>query len=62
MPLDLRRESPYSSYEKFDFNVATHNDNDVYSRYRVRLMEFRESAKIVKQRGILIRIFLSNAV
>ena len=49
MPLDLRRESPYSSYEKFDFNVATHPDNDVYSRYRVRLMEFRESAKIVKQ-------------
>ncbi len=49
MPLDVRKMTPYSSYEKFDFKVATHTANDVYARYRVRLTEFRESQKIAKQ-------------
>jgi NADH-quinone oxidoreductase subunit D len=49
VPLDLRRTEPYSSYEKFDFNVATRTENDVYARYRVRLQEMRESAKIIVQ-------------
>jgi NADH-quinone oxidoreductase subunit D len=49
LALDVRKDAPYSGYEKFDFNVVTHPDNDVYGRYRVRLQEFRESQKIVKQ-------------
>jgi NADH-quinone oxidoreductase subunit D len=49
IPWDIRKDEPYSGYEKFDFKVVTHNDNDVWSRYRVRMGEFRESAKIVKQ-------------
>ncbi len=49
MPLDVRKMTPYSSYEKFQFNVATHTANDVYARYRVRLTEFRESQNIVTQ-------------
>ena len=49
VPMDLRRTEPYSSYEKFDFNVATRTENDVYARYRVRLQEMRESAKIIVQ-------------
>jgi NADH-quinone oxidoreductase subunit D len=49
LPLDVRKNEPYTSYEKFDFNVATHTTNDVWARYRVRLTEFRESQKIVKQ-------------
>jgi NADH-quinone oxidoreductase subunit D len=49
VPLDVRKMTPYSSYEKFDFQVSTHTANDVYARYRVRLNEFRESQKIVKQ-------------
>lgn len=49
LALDVRKNAPYSDYDKFDFNVCTHTDNDVYGRYRVRLNEFRESAKIVKQ-------------
>ena len=40
---------PYSSYEKFDFNVPTSTDNDVYARYAVRVAEMRESIKIVNQ-------------
>jgi NADH-quinone oxidoreductase subunit D len=49
MPLDCRKTEPYSSYDKFNFDVATQTGNDVYARYRVRLQEMRESAKIVTQ-------------
>ena len=47
--IDVRKNTPYSSYEKFDFNMAVRTENDVYARYRVRLQEMRESAKIVTQ-------------
>ncbi|HEV8147774.1 MAG TPA: NADH dehydrogenase (quinone) subunit D [Bryobacteraceae bacterium] len=46
---DIRKSEPYSSYEKFDFKVATHTDNDVWARYRVRMDEMRQSARIVVQ-------------
>lgn len=49
LPLDCRKTAPYSSYDKFNFNVATQTGNDVYARYRVRLQEMRESAKIITQ-------------
>jgi len=49
LALDCRKTAPYSSYGKFNFNVATQTGNDVYSRYRVRLQEMRESAKIITQ-------------
>ncbi|MGA3189749.1 MAG: NADH dehydrogenase (quinone) subunit D [Bryobacteraceae bacterium] len=49
LALDCRKTAPYSSYDKFNFNVATQTGNDVYSRYRVRLQEMRESAKIITQ-------------
>jgi NADH-quinone oxidoreductase subunit D len=49
VPMDLRKTQPYSSYDKFDFNIATRTENDVYARYRVRLQEMRESAKIITQ-------------
>lgn len=46
---DLRKTNPYSSYEKFDFEIPTNDGCDVYARYLVRLQEMRESLKIVKQ-------------
>ncbi len=46
---DIRKSEPYSSYDKFDFEVPTHTENDVYSRYRVRLEEMRQSARIITQ-------------
>jgi len=49
LALDCRRTQPYSSYEKFNFDVATRTGNDVYARYQVRLQEMRESAKIITQ-------------
>jgi NADH-quinone oxidoreductase subunit D len=49
LSLDVRKTEPYSSYDKFDFKVATRTENDVYARYRVRLQEMRESAKIIVQ-------------
>lgn len=46
---DIRKAEPYSSYEKFDFNVPVYEASDVYSRYRVRMEEMRESIRIVEQ-------------
>jgi len=46
---DIRKSEPYSSYEQFDFEVPTETTNDVFGRYRVRLTEMRQSARIVKQ-------------
>ncbi len=46
---DMRKSQPYSSYEKFDFEVPTRTENDVYARYLVRIEEMRQSARIIKQ-------------
>jgi NADH-quinone oxidoreductase subunit D len=46
---DLRRDMPYSGYEKFSFKVPVSKDGDVWARYAVRMEEMRESVKIAKQ-------------
>jgi NADH-quinone oxidoreductase subunit D len=46
---DLRRAAPYSSYEDFDFRIPVESAGDCFARYRVRMVEFRESIKIVRQ-------------
>jgi NADH-quinone oxidoreductase subunit D len=46
---DIRKTEPYSSYDKFDFEVPTRTENDVYARYLVRIEEMRQSARIIKQ-------------
>jgi len=46
---DLRRDMPYSSYDKFQFKVPVATEGDVFSRYIVRVQEMRESIGIVKQ-------------
>ena len=46
---DIRKTEPYSSYEKFDFEVPTRTEGDVYARYQVRVEEMRQSARIVQQ-------------
>jgi NADH-quinone oxidoreductase subunit D len=49
LSIDARKDTPYSSYEKFDFKVPTRTENDVFARYQVRLEEMRESCKIIRQ-------------
>src|SRR4051794_17395808 len=49
LALDVRKDAPYSSYEKFDFNVPTSTVNDVFARYQLRIQEMRESTKIIRQ-------------
>jgi NADH-quinone oxidoreductase subunit D len=46
---DLRKSNPYSSYDKFEFDVPTGRNGDIYDRYLVRVNEMRQSLKIVKQ-------------
>ncbi|MDP3000643.1 MAG: NADH dehydrogenase (quinone) subunit D [Bryobacterales bacterium] len=46
---DIRKSEPYSSYDKFDFEVPVAAEGDVYARYQVRVEEMRQSARIVKQ-------------
>jgi NADH-quinone oxidoreductase subunit D len=47
--LDLRRDMPYSSYEKFQFKVPVAREGDVFARYMCRVQELRESIGIVRQ-------------
>ena len=47
--LDVRKECPHTSYEKFDFEVPTRTANDVYARFEVRMEEMRQSLRIVRQ-------------
>ncbi len=46
---DLRRAEPYSIYDRFDFEIPTGTQGDVYDRYLVRLEEMQQSARIVEQ-------------
>ena len=46
---DLRRDMPYSGYEKFKFHVPISSAGDTWARYEVRLVEMRESVKIIQQ-------------
>lgn len=46
---DLRRDNPYSGYEKYDFKVPVGENCDTFDRYKVRLVEMRESVKIIRQ-------------
>ena len=46
---DLRRDMPYSGYEKFKFDVPVSTIGDVWARYVVRIQEMREAVKICRQ-------------
>jgi NADH-quinone oxidoreductase subunit D len=49
VPIDLRKDEPYSGYETYDFDVPVRSEADAYSRYVIRIEEMRESLKIVEQ-------------
>jgi NADH-quinone oxidoreductase subunit C/D len=49
VPYDLRKVQPYSIYDRFDFDVCTRPEGDVWARYRVRMDEIYQSIRILKQ-------------
>jgi len=49
IPYDVRKAEPYGIYDRFDFNVAVTYTGDIYDRYYVRVIEMRESLKILQQ-------------
>jgi NADH-quinone oxidoreductase subunit D len=46
---DLRKDDPYSVYDRLDWEVAVDKDGDCYARYKVRIKEMRESSRLIKQ-------------
>jgi NADH-quinone oxidoreductase subunit D len=46
---DCRKASPYSGYDRYDFEVPTETEGDVFARYRVRMREMRQSLRIIEQ-------------
>jgi len=46
---DVRRARPYDLYDTVDWEVPVLYGGDVYDRYRIRMMEIRESLKIIRQ-------------
>jgi NADH-quinone oxidoreductase subunit D len=46
---DLRKQQPYDVYDRMKFDIAVGVNGDCYDRYLVRLVEMRESNKIIKQ-------------
>ena len=45
---DLRKVDKYGIYDRFDFRVPLGNVGDVFDRYYVRLLEMRESLRILR--------------
>jgi NADH-quinone oxidoreductase subunit D len=46
---DLRRNDPYSIYDRFAFDIPVFDSCDVWARFLVRRQEMLESVKIIEQ-------------
>jgi NADH-quinone oxidoreductase subunit D len=49
VPLDLRKDRPYSGYEQYDFDIPIGTGGDCYDRYLVRGEEMRQAVRIIGQ-------------
>ncbi|MCP4583236.1 MAG: NADH dehydrogenase (quinone) subunit D [candidate division Zixibacteria bacterium] len=46
---DIRKSTPYSSYDKFEFDVPLGKEGDTYDRFKCRVAEMRQSLRIIRQ-------------
>ncbi len=46
---DLRKAQPYDMYDKVEFDIPVGRQGDCYDRYLVRMMEMRQSLRIIEQ-------------
>lgn len=46
---DLRKKQPYEVYDRLDFDIPVGTNGDSYDRYLVRVEEFRQSNRIIRQ-------------
>ncbi len=46
---DIRKIEPYSIYDRFDFEVPLLYNSDIYDRYLMRILEARQSLRILEQ-------------
>jgi len=46
---DIRKAMPYAAYDQYDFKIPTGKTGDTYDRYIVRMQEFRQSVRIIRQ-------------
>jgi NADH-quinone oxidoreductase subunit D len=46
---DVRKDEPYAAYADFEFDVPLGLNGDTYDRYLIRMEEFRQSTRIIRQ-------------
>ncbi len=46
---DVRKQEPYSAYDRIEFKEILYNDGDTYHRYLARISEMWESMNIIEQ-------------
>jgi NADH-quinone oxidoreductase subunit D len=49
VPRDVRKDEPYAAYPDFEFDVPIGSAGDTFDRYLVRVEEFRQSTRIIRQ-------------
>nr|YP_010516674.1 NADH dehydrogenase subunit 7 [Haslea pseudostrearia]UXN44217.1 NADH dehydrogenase subunit 7 [Haslea pseudostrearia] len=46
---DIRKSQPYEVYDELDFDIVVGNHGDCYDRYLIRVLEMKQSIKIIEE-------------